>query len=82
MRKQFLCLTLISLVFSGCSALMPTRDIKSADTDGTYPQIGDVPQGKTPTLSQEEREKMTEDLTKAREKNQKAASAPITPETP
>ncbi len=82
MRKPSLCLILISLVFSGCSALMPTKDIESKDATGEYPLIGDLPPGETKTLSPEERDKMVKDLTVAREKNKKATAAPLPAQTP
>lgn len=74
-------LKLLWLLLAGslaaCSAIMPTRDIPSQDAQGSYPQIGAVPEGETKTLSEEEREKMKADLDAARDKNKKAAATPI-----
>jgi hypothetical protein len=76
-RKPFLCLTLLGLVLSGCSALMPTKDIESTDAKGNYPNVGEVPQGETKVLTPEEREKMVKELSAARDKNKKAAGVPL-----
>jgi hypothetical protein len=80
MRKPLLCLILLGLGLSGCSAVMPTREIESADAKGDYPKIGEVPPGETKVLTPEERQKMTDELTKARDKNKKAAGTPLTKE--
>jgi hypothetical protein len=77
MRKPLLCLTLLGLALSGCSALMPTREIESVDAKGDYPQIGAVPAGETKVLTPEEREKMIKELSKARDKNKNAAGTPL-----
>lgn len=68
----------LGITLSGCSALMPTSDIPSLDTQGTYPLIGEVPKGEIDTLTEEERKKLEAELGSAREKNKKAAATPIT----
>ena len=70
-HKRFLCLMLAGFMLSGCSALMPTKDIPSDDPKGDYPAIGAVPPGETKVLTPEEREKMVDELMKARDKEQK-----------
>lgn len=57
---------------------MPTRDTPSQDAEGEYPAIGAVPQGEANNISEAEREKLTQELTAAREKNKKALATPMT----